>query len=84
MFETATQNLSATLGSELTNALFVAVVYGLILSDLRKYLSIEKFFEKLNINNIFIKIICFIFYYLLLITIGLFGLMAILLIFELL
>lgn len=68
---------------ELTNTLLVALAYGLILNDLRKYLPIEKFFKKCKIKNIYLKILSFMIYYFLLITIGIFGLFLVIFVFWL-
>jgi len=92
MFQEIFSNVGITLSNELTNTLFIAIVYSLVLNDLRKYLAIEKLFKYLEkiknefwsriLNNWFTKIIMFIFYYALLITIGLFGLILVLLAFS--
>lgn len=70
-------------GGELTNALLIALAYGLILNDLRTYLDIEKFFDKCKIRKPIWKVLLFAPYYFLVLTIGLLGLFVVIFVFWL-
>ena len=68
-----TQYFQSTFSGELTNSLFIVIIFGLVITDLRKYFPIEKFFEEIKIKNVFLKIFLFSVYYFLLISAGTIG-----------
>ena len=45
------------------NALFLGVLFAIIVSDLRKYFPLERFFEKFKVKNFYVKSIFFLVYY---------------------
>jgi len=83
MFENIINEI-AIMGNELTYALLVAVFYGLILSDLKKYFPIENIFSFFRINDLWIKLLIFPLYYIGIVVIGVLGLIFVLFVFALL
>lgn len=73
MVGTLTEYFQNTFTNELTNTLFLALIFGLILADLRKYFPIEWVFKRFKVKSGFIKLILFPLYYLSLLTVGLLG-----------
>jgi hypothetical protein len=63
-----------SLAGELTNTLFIAVIFSLITYDLRRFLPIEAFFKQVKVQNPLVKAFFFPFYWIILVTIGLIGL----------
>jgi len=67
------QYFQNTFNEQLTNTLFIAIIFGLVIADLRKYFPIEAFFNLCKIKNPSWKILLFLPYYGLLVTAGLVG-----------
>lgn len=74
MFQIPISYFQLTFSNELTNALFIAIIFGLIVTDMRNYLPIEYLFRQFKIKSGYIKLLLFPFYYIFLITGGLIGL----------
>jgi|APSaa5957512576_1039674.scaffolds.fasta_scaffold00925_21 hypothetical protein len=70
--QTLQEYFALTFSRELTSALFISVIYGLVVFDIRRHLEIETFFKKFNVP-LFLRILIFPLYWIAIVTIGLIG-----------